>query len=93
LSAAALGMLVVIAMVTCGGHKDTSRTGVDRVPGWIRDLEQAKTCDERRDAIRELSRSGDRRALPALRQVATQACVQLDATAAIERITNTSKSH
>lgn len=94
LGAAVLGMLLVIGFVTCRSHNGASpKNGVDRVPGWIRDLEQAKTCDERRDTIRELSRAGDRRALPALRRVEAQACVQLDAAAAIERITNTSKSH
>ena len=59
---------------------------LDRVPGWLLDLEQATDCDEQKAAIGSLAGTGDRRALPALQKAKAQACVEADATAAIQRI-------
>ena len=59
---------------------------LDRVPGWILDLVQAPDWDEQKAAIVSLAGTGDRRALPALQKAKAQACVEADATAAIQRI-------
>lgn len=64
---------------------------IDRVPGWILDLEHATDCDERKAAITSLAGAADRRALPALQKAKAEACVEPDASAAIQRISKAPK--
>jgi serine/threonine-protein kinase len=65
------------------------RAGIeyDHVLSWSLDLEQSEDCDERRALIGKLATTSDARALDSLRRAKAQACVELDATAAIRQIT------
>jgi hypothetical protein len=66
---------------------------LDQVASWILDLDQATTCDERREAIGHLAAMPDSRSLPALRKAKAQKCVEKDANAAIQRITTAKPPH
>ncbi len=57
---------------------------VSLLDSYVLDLQQAKTCDERRAVIGKLRELGDRRAISALRRAKAQfACVERDATDAL----------
>jgi len=61
---------------------------VDRVASWLLDLEQAKSCDDRRAAITKLAGAADKRGLPALRKAREQKCVEKEAASAIQRLSS-----
>lgn len=64
--------------------RDGFAEGIDRVEASLIDLQQAKTCDERRAAIAKLRELGDRRAIAPLRRVKTQfPCIDRDAADAL----------
>jgi hypothetical protein len=57
---------------------------VSLLDSYVLDLQQAKTCDERRAAISKLRELGDRRAVTALRRAKAQfACIERDAADAL----------
>lgn len=69
-----------LAIATRDGFADT----VNRLDSYVLDLQQAKTCDERRAIIGKLRQLGDRRASAALRRAKAQfPCVDQDATDAL----------
>jgi serine/threonine protein kinase len=59
---------------------------IDRIESWTLDLQQASTCEERKEAIERLADKGDRRALAALKRARAIKCVERQATDAIARI-------
>lgn len=71
---------------------------VDRVRSYALDLEQGKTCDEKRQAVRALAATGDERAIPALRRArggrgvvdrifgGANACIQKDLAEALKKL-------
>jgi serine/threonine-protein kinase len=64
--------------------RDRFVESVSLLDRYVLDLQQAKTCDERRAVIGKLRELGDRRASSALRRAKAQfACVERDATDAL----------
>ncbi len=64
---------------------------IDRVQSWILDLQQATSCEDRKEAIDRLVRQPDRRALAILKRTRSVKCVEQDATDAIARIEASAK--
>jgi hypothetical protein len=69
----------ILADVAAGDHRadlrhgalkgvDELGCGADRVASYALDLQQGRSCDERREAVRQLRRLGDPRALEPLRK-------------------------
>jgi serine/threonine-protein kinase len=64
--------------------RDGFADSIDRLDAYVLDLQQAKTCDERRAVIGKLRDLGDGRASPALRRAKAQfPCIDRDATDAL----------
>jgi len=60
--------------------------GLDHVESWSLGLAQATTCEDRLAAVLQLRRTGDARALPALRKARTHRCVEREAAEAIAHL-------
>jgi hypothetical protein len=64
---------------------------IDRVQSWILDLQQATSCEDRKEAIARLVQQPDRRALAILKRTRSVKCVEQEATDAITRIESAAK--
>ncbi|MBA3392383.1 MAG: serine/threonine protein kinase [Deltaproteobacteria bacterium] len=60
--------------------------GIDRVESWSLDLAQATTCEDRLAAVMKLRRTGDPKALPALRRVRAVKCIEREVAEAIAHV-------
>jgi hypothetical protein len=72
-------------------ERDGIESKIDRVQSWILDLEQATTCQDRRNVIELLKQQPDRRALTVLKRMRSQKCVAQDAADAIATIETSTK--
>ena len=72
-------------------ERDGVEGKIDRVQSWILDLQQATSCEDRKEAIERLREQPDRRALTILKRTRSVKCVEQDATDAITRIEASAK--
>jgi serine/threonine protein kinase len=61
----------------------TEAEPVDDVTTWSRELEQSKSCKDRRELIAKLATAGDARAIPSLRKARASKCIAREANKAI----------
>ena len=69
-------------------ERDEFAGKIDRVASWSLDLAQATGCEARRAIIRKL-RGTDRGAIPALRRVKSQKCIERELAEAIAHLEST----
>jgi serine/threonine protein kinase len=73
--------------------EDTEAAGepIDDVASWSRELEQSRSCSERRELIAKLATAGDPRAIPSLRKARASKCVAREASKAIAKLERATK--
>ncbi len=67
-------------------ERDRVTDGIDRVESWSLDLAQATTCEDRLAAVMKLRRTGDPKAVPALRRVRAVKCIEREVAEAIAHV-------
>jgi hypothetical protein len=72
-------------------ERDGVESKIDRAQSSILDLQQATSCEDRKQAIERLVQQPDRRALAILKRTRSAKCVEQEATDAIARIEASAK--